>query len=381
MKKARILSLLVAAVMICTLFAGCGLFGGKTVMKIGGNAISESVYAGGVSQAANYFNQNFGIDISQVLDMEIGEGVTGVDVLKENAEGFIKQYESIRIFAKENGVELTAENKKAIKDNKAQQIESAGGRKAFLDSLKESGVSESYFDYFLECQQYYLEVNEQLFTGEGAFAPNAEYIAKNADSYVRVKHVLIMAKKDAEDYEEKKALAESVVKRARAGEDFDALITELGEDPGMQSNPNGYLLDKDGYTPSGSRMVAEFSEASNALAVDGVSDIVPSDHGFHVIKRYPFTAEFIKENEAALATEFASLAFSEKITEFMNTLEVEYTDAYEKIDFHKMLGADKPLGAGAEEEHSADDGHDHSAEGGEVIDAEDAGITLTPVTE
>ena len=375
MKKVRILSLLVAAIMICTLFAGCGLFGGKTVMTVGGNPISEKIYEGALAQAASYFSQNFGIDATQILDMELSEGVTGADVIKENADSFVLEFESVNLFAKENGVALTAEDKKQLKEDKKAQIEAAGGRKAFLESLASNGISETFYDYFVACQKLYTKISEELFAADGKYAPTADMMIKNLEGYARVKHVLVMAQKDAEDYAEKKALAESVVSRARAGEDFDALITELGEDPGMQSYPYGYIIDKDGYTLTGSQMIKEFTDASHALAIDGVSDIVPSDYGFHIIKRYTLDENYVKENAATLAPEFSFVAFTEQMNAYIEGVEVVHADAYDKIDIHKVLGADKPLGAGAEEEHSADDGHDHGAE------AEVPEIELTPVTE
>lgn len=380
MNKKSFVSLALAAIMVCSLLTGC--MGGKTVMKIGGNSISEEIYSAAISYAdVVMFQQSYGFSMADMLDQELSEGKTGADMLKEQADGLIKEFESMVLFAKENGVKLGKEEKDAIKENKKKQIESAGGKKAFLEGLAESGANEALFDYIVERQAIYMKVYEDLFAGEGKFAPTAEQVAENMTGYARVKHVLIQANEGDADYAEKKAQAEKIAERAKSGEDFEALISEIAEtgdgDPGMQSNPNGYIIDKDGYTADGSgQMVIEFTDASHALAENAVSGVVTSDFGFHIIKRYPFGAEYIKENHEQYAGYVAINLFAEEVAKFMQDVEVEYTKAYDEIDVHGILGVEKTLGAGSSSaEHSEDDGHDHGTDTeGESDDTAEGGI-------
>ena len=132
----------------------------------------------------------------------------------------------------------------------------------------------------------------------------------------------------------------------------------------MESNTEGYIIDEQGFTPSGSQMITEFTEASFKLAENGVSGLVPSTYGFHIIKRYPLNKEYALANYQSFSGEFAMVAFSEEMAKYMETITVERTAAYDSIDVHKVLGVEKALGAGVDvTEHSEDDGHDHSAEG------------------
>ena len=67
------------------------------------------------------------------------------------------------------------------------------------------------------------------------------------------------------------------------GGDFEALMEEYGEDPGMKNEAykNGYL------TYAGDTgFVTEFADACAALTEDGMtSGLVASDFGYHIIRR------------------------------------------------------------------------------------------------
>lgn len=66
---------------------------------------------------------------------------------------------------------------------------------------------------------------------------------------------------------------------SKALADFDALLAQYGTDPGMTSNPNGYLF-TDGD------MVTEFENAVKALKIGSCSSVpVKSQFGYHVILR------------------------------------------------------------------------------------------------
>lgn len=83
---------------------------------------------------------------------------------------------------------------------------------------------------------------------------------------------------------EKRAKAQSILDRAKAGEDFAALANEFSEDPGNKgadgAGKGGLYSD----VPKG-RMVAPFEAAALALDAGQVSpELVETDFGFHIIK-------------------------------------------------------------------------------------------------
>lgn len=362
MKRTKILALALAVVMICSLFAGCSLWE-KTIIEIDDVKISENVYTAALNYANALIEQQLGTKLNDYLDMEIFEGgITGAQYLKDETDLLLCELALAEIIADDYGIKLTKEEEKITEDKKQSQIDYIGGRKEFLQALEQSGINEEYYDFSLRSDSLFAKIYQELFLGDGELALTADQVADKLleGNYVRVKHVLVMGKSTDADFNEKKALAEDIAKRAKNGEDFEELINTYGEDPGMESNPDGYLFDKDGYTADGTgQMVAEFTEASNALEVGGVSGIVQSEHGFHIIKRYPFTREYIIENKTTYESMVATEAFTAKMQEYSDKVEIKRTSNYDKVDVHKALGVEKKLGV---EEHYEGDGHDHSTE-------------------
>ncbi len=79
--------------------------------------------------------------------------------------------------------------------------------------------------------------------------------------------------------EEATARINEVLQKARAGEDFAALAREYSDGP---TGPRGGDL---GTFPRG-RMVPAFDNAVFAMQPGGISDVVETPFGFHVIQRY-----------------------------------------------------------------------------------------------
>ncbi|HEU5123997.1 MAG TPA: peptidylprolyl isomerase [Verrucomicrobiae bacterium] len=103
---------------------------------------------------------------------------------------------------------------------------------------------------------------------------------------VRAAHVLIATKDlttgtelSDEQKAAKKKVAEDVLKRAKAGEDFAKLAKEYSDDPGSKDKGGEYTF------PRGQMMPA-FESAAFSLNTNQVSDIVETPYGYHIIKLY-----------------------------------------------------------------------------------------------
>jgi peptidyl-prolyl cis-trans isomerase C len=97
---------------------------------------------------------------------------------------------------------------------------------------------------------------------------------------VRASHVLIAVPAGANAAAKAEALSQAaaVLKQARGGGDFAALAREHSQDPGSASS-GGDL----GYFQS-DQMVGPFSDAAFKLTKGGLSDVVETEFGYHIIK-------------------------------------------------------------------------------------------------
>ncbi len=76
-----------------------------------------------------------------------------------------------------------------------------------------------------------------------------------------------------------RVVAQTVLRRLKAGEDFARLAVEFSDEP--NAGARGGSLGRFGH----GAMVKEFEEAAFALKPGEISDIVESPFGFHVIQR------------------------------------------------------------------------------------------------
>lgn len=150
----------------------------------------------------------------------------------------------------------------------------------------------------------------------------------------RASHILIPLAKDAPEAEQKAARdkADSLLKAVRANpDDFARIARENSKDPGSAQN-GGDL----GFFARGA-MVKPFEDAAFALKVNGISDVVQSDFGLHVIKLSeikPAKSRPIDEVRGEIADELKRAAAGRKYAEAAE----QFTNAvYEQSDSLKPV--------------------------------------------
>lgn len=135
------------------------------------------------------------------------------------------------------------------------------------------------------------------------YAPYSQVLIIQEPEMRRVKHILIgipeeglteiAALREENKTDEADALyqqhldairprAEEALARARAEEVFEDLIEAYGADPGMEleQHADGYLITRD------AQFLPEFKDAAFALRTGEISDLVPTQHGYHILKVY-----------------------------------------------------------------------------------------------
>lgn len=288
----------------------------QVVMKVNGNPVS---YAEFRHYFMTYKNRYDNGD-----DTFWAKNPDALTSYKKEIVGLLSMNRVIEEMAKKEKIKLTAEEKKTkIDDAYDEQVKKGQAE------LDKQYLTKDVLLYTLNLYALYEKLNNTYNEGKGTLVKVSEdeavKYAKDND-YIMAKHVLINAK-DLSDEEKakKRASAEEVLKKAKNGDDFDALIKQYGEDPGMQSNPNGYVFKK-------GDMVAEFETAAYALKEGDISDIVETTYGFHIIKRLPLDEKTVTES---VKKNLVLDNFDKYVQAQIKEAKVEYTDqkAFDKYDF------------------------------------------------
>lgn len=119
------------------------------------------------------------------------------------------------------------------------------------------------------------------------------------------------------------AKMQEILSMAKNGEDFDALVAEYNEDPGMNTYTGGYYFGE-------GQMVQEFEDATKALAENEISDIVETPYGYHIILRLPLDDESI-----ATSDKFSELAYTD--------FDAFFTQKIEEIPFVELEGFEQAI--------------------------------------
>ncbi len=265
---------------------------GSKIASVNGTEITDldvSYYI--YAQAATYAQEN-GYTEEDMRDFEWDQEIDGEklsDIIRKKAiDDAVNEVLLIQKGA-ENGVTLSDEEKAQI-DTQLAGITSQYGEEGFSLRARTMGISSAkqYAKMYekvmtVQAVEADIEASPDKYYPEDVSVLN-DYIQPNGAS---VKHILISteAEEPAEgeeaapvNKEEKLALAQSILERAKNGEDFDALVDEFNEDPGATDA---------GYTFGEGEMQPEFEGASFALKIGEISDIVETSYGYHIIKRIP----------------------------------------------------------------------------------------------
>ncbi|MDD4569391.1 MAG: peptidylprolyl isomerase [Tepidanaerobacteraceae bacterium] len=272
MKSTKVLSLLLIAIIA---LAGCGIIekdetegkviDGKEVMaKVNDKMILKSDYDRQVNQVKSALEAN-GQDFSTTEGKKIFK-----DIKEKVLEAMISE-ELILQQAKDNDIVMEeGEIQQAINDLE----EYHGGKEALDKYLEQQGFDRQSFEVLVEEQLTINLVKEKLTSHIKVTDEEVKkYFDDNKDMFelpapeIRASHILV-------DTEE---MAKKIIGEINAGADFAEMAKKYSKDG--TKDVGGDL----GYFPKG-KMVPEFEQAAFALKPGEMSDIVKSEHGYHIIK-------------------------------------------------------------------------------------------------
>ncbi|MBQ8475254.1 MAG: peptidyl-prolyl cis-trans isomerase [Clostridia bacterium] len=337
----KIVSALIAVIFICTSFSACGKIGlgsskeEKTiVMTVDGYEVPFELY--------RYFVLNY----KAQYELEEGESLSDADVeaIREKTEASIKELYAIISLAKDFEVDESNKTVASAIDAALKAEKNAYDNNAdYVRALAEGYMTHNVYELLqtnIICadELYYKMMNDGAIKCDEEFLHDYIY----GDGFIRVKQILIMGESSRKAYgdmilsaetshtdEEAAALAEIAMNKAKAGEDFDALVREYGESLFMFSNIDGYYICEGAWDDVN-------SDAAFALEIGDVSDVIVSDKGYSVFKRYEKDEEYIKKNYQDLCDTYTKAQYSLAVEKRLSELKLEKTEAYGEISIKDM---------------------------------------------
>ena len=325
-----------------------------TVAVVNGREVNQDEFAYFVQYYADYLKDTVG-EIED-WNADNGEGKTYSDQAKESALEWFVYAAALNQQAARLNLELTEEDRGVLEEEWKDFLNNFENKEAAQEALEASGCSEELYRYILEIQY----LNELVF--DKMYGENGQNLSDEDCStltegkgYIMAKHILILTtvtdndgnrkKLPDEEKAEKLAVMEEIKARLDASPEeekgvlFDELMNEYSEDTGLASAPGGYLFQE-------GDMVPEFYDAAVALEEGGISDIVETEYGYHLIRRIAVDYDVIPSAYSAYAASgydyltlrflCADEAFAKSTDRWMERVEVETMDLFESLSVQDL---------------------------------------------
>ncbi|MBQ3864792.1 MAG: peptidylprolyl isomerase [Clostridia bacterium] len=259
-------------------------------------------------------------------------------------QALAKAKEDLESYMTAQGVTMDSMKEQYLSDLKAKRLYDEATKDL---EITDEEINTKYNSLVEDAKTKYENTPSQYYTD----VQNGELIVYKPEGYYYIKHILIkytqdildkMSETTDQDELDKlrdegckgiQAKADEVLKKVKEGGDFEALIEEYGEDPGMKVEPSktdGYL-----FRPNIGKYYSEFENAAALLTKDGdTSELVASESGYHILKRVStvqtgvvLLSEVKDAVKDMLSEEKGGELYNEKLGEWMlayNTAVYEY---------------------------------------------------------
>ena len=278
---------------------------------------------------------------------------TYADFVISATEQNISQFIAIEKAAADMGFVKDAEFEAELNEQRAGDIATVCGEGAseeeFFAKLAENRMTRASYERISSANAVYSQAFMSVF-GEQFEKVETEDIIDflNENEFMYASHILLMttgdegaALDDAAKAERREQL-ETLRAELSAIEDSQTLVArfkelkeEYDEYTGQTAYPDGYL-----FTPG--EMVPEFENAVLALDDYGLSDIVETTYGYHLILRLPLDTEAVMGYNDDGTTYSARVAYANEkytgaIADALDAIEVRYSDGFEIPDITDFL--------------------------------------------
>lgn len=306
----------------------------SVVLTVNGDEVRADEYAGYMLYNMMYYaNMYAQFGMSNVWDDEYAAATLGSSMPAAAKDQSVYARVVLQKF-NELGLKMNYNQEKEMGQLRQDTIDMLG-YDGYLSQVGSFGFTDESYTNFVYISQCYQALNDYYFGENGVNVPSDDELRQYfADNYLSAKHILISTvdsttgetlRTDAEA----KAEAQAILDRINAGEDFDTLMNEYSEDPGLTGNPDGYIFTE-------GEMVTSFYDAAKALGEGEVSGLVQSDYGYHIIKREPLDVDGQFENYKGLLVTMSVGTMDDLLDQWMQEAEVQTTEVFDEITYQNV---------------------------------------------
>lgn len=310
-----------------------GLPGDEVVARLGSADITADQLLYWLQREISGYLSQFGGQMTSLpWDTEMTEGVTFGQYMLDQALNDAVLHCILREMAGQESLTPDPSIASGVESDYVNMVLQAEGDEGRVAHIYWANLlTKELYTTLNENSDLYNQLREKHFGEDsGHYPTDAEVNAYLEETgQYRVKHILLSTtdenRQPLEDeavIAQKKATADDLLAQLRAAEDpialFDELMHQYSEDPGLESNPEG-------YTTSKGEMVPVFEETSLALKVGEISEVVDSGLGYHIILRLPMDPDDFR-------ADCVNYLFQQFLDQERERLGVEKTDAFSKID-------------------------------------------------
>lgn len=254
--------------------------------------------------------------------------------IEAKAEESLRNFYAVIKLSEENGVYTDNETVKAAVDAAIKATRNGyESDEDYAADLAKGYMNHSVYTLMQTnsvCSEelYYAMINNGRINADEKKLEEAVY----GDEFIRIKQILVVGEShskvsDGTVYvpeekhtdEEAEKLANEALKKAQAGEDFDSLVADYGESFYMFSNEDGYYICRGIW-----EKVNE--DAVFALEVGEVSEVVESDAGFSVFKRFEKDEAYLEKNYDELCESYKRAQYSLMVEDAAEQFEIKKTE-------------------------------------------------------
>lgn len=331
----KILTLILALTLVVSLFAGCGTkeetteettgveevteegniietlgdFKDEVLFKVNDTEIMLSTGNILLYQIKSYYESIYG---PTVWDMEAEPGVTVEQFVKSDIQDVSIRTEVLYDKAVKDGIVMEEDKKAELLAQAATVFESYPAeivaKYGFtLEQVQDTIVKQGYSELIFEEMTKDMEVDEaevqKRMEDNSVYQNMMKYGVEAFYDKVRARHILIKTVDDQnqayteEDKAASLAKIEDLLAQAKAGADFAELAKANTEDPGSVESGGEYTFGR-------GEMVPEFEEGAYNLEIGGISGVIETQYGYHIImleERIDATDEEVASAQTELA--------------------------------------------------------------------------------